>query len=121
MSDHLEITLEQIECAFDNRRRTTAMQALLEYRLNRLCDQMCQNPSEQISEQISRCGLTDFQTTNVAFESYFGIDIVEFHKQCFIAAASRYHHSIRTASSDEELVSDTTNMPLKETRFHQNR
>jgi transcriptional regulator GlxA family with amidase domain len=121
MSEHIQITLEQIEYAFDNYRKTTATQALLEYRLNRLCDQMCKNPSEGISEQIIRCGLVEFQSTNLAFETYFGIDIVEFHKQCFIAAASRCQRSKNEVPSENELIGDKTEMILKETRFHRNK
>ena len=118
MADHLHITLEQIECSFDNCRKTTATRALLEYRLNRLCDQMSKNPAEEIGEQMIRCGLLDFESTNLAFESYFGIDIVEFHRQCFIAAASRCQKSGSEDSCDEEFIGDATDMLLKETRFH---
>jgi transcriptional regulator GlxA family with amidase domain len=120
MSEHLDLTLDQIEYAFDKLRRTTATQALLEYRLNRLCDQMSHDPSEEISEQIVRCGLMDFQSTNHVFEAYFGIDLVEFHKQCFIAAASRCQRNTGVISSDDEFVSDKTDMALKQTRFHRN-
>ena len=121
MSDHIQITLEQIEYAFDKYRKTTATQALLEYRLNRLCDQMCKNPSEEISEQIIRCGLIEFQSTDLAFETYFGIDLVEFHKQCFIAAASRCQMRKNEVPSENELIGDKNEIILKETRFHRNK
>jgi transcriptional regulator GlxA family with amidase domain len=118
MADHLQISLEDIEYAFDAYKRKTAAQALLEYRLNRLCDQMYDNPEEEISPQMTRCGLVDFKSTNTAFESCFGIDIVEYHKQCLHAAALRIIKDANQHSYGEEFVCDTTDMISKQTRFH---
>jgi transcriptional regulator GlxA family with amidase domain len=119
MADKIQIPLEEIEYAFDAYKRKTAAQALLNYRLNRLCDRMSENPSEEINEQMTRCGLVDFQSTSTAFESCFGIDIVEYHKQCFLAAASKIAKSQNKEIAEEELIDDATKTTLKQTRFHQ--
>jgi hypothetical protein len=118
MAEQLQIPLEDIEYAFDAYKRKTTAKALLEYRLNRLCDKMSKNPAEEISLQITRCGLADFKGTNAEFESCFGIDIVEYHKQCFLAAASRIIKDGSKDSTEEEFVCDTTEMILRQTRFH---
>jgi hypothetical protein len=80
MSSNTGISLVRIETAFDTYKGKTAMQALLEYRLNRLCDLMAENPSGEIHSQIQWCGLEEFANTNDAFIAHFGIDIVEFHR-----------------------------------------
>ena len=62
ISQSLGISLIHIETAFDLHKGLTATQALLEYRLNRLCDHMHRDPSEEIGVQIDRCGLGSGQT-----------------------------------------------------------
>jgi AraC-like DNA-binding protein len=119
MADHLFIPLEQIEFSFDRHRRTTATQALLEYRLNRLCDQMSEDPAGAISKQVRSCGLGSPGHTNAAFEKYFGIDIIDYHKQCFLAAAVRCQE--RSGGRDcvgDDWVSDLSISNTKETKFH---
>lgn len=114
MARYLQISLEEIESSFDNCRRKTASKALLDYRLNRLCDQMCENPSEEIRKQIKRCGLKDFEITDIEFENNYGIDIVEYHKQCFLAAASRCQKGTVKTVNDEELICDSTSRILRD-------
>jgi len=87
MSKDIGISLIHVEAAFDDYKGKSANQALLEYRLNRLCDHMTKDPSQEIHIQIRDCGLASFTKTNIPFVEQFGIDLVEFHKQCFIAAA----------------------------------
>jgi len=119
MADHLFIPLEQIEFSFDRHRRTTATQALLEYRLNRLCDQMSEDPAGAISKQVRSCGLGSPGHTNAAFENYFGIGIIDYHKQCFLAAAVRcQERSTGRDSVGDDWVSDLSASMTKETKFH---
>ena len=105
MSKDIGISLIHIETAFDDYKGKSANQALLEYRLNRLCDHMANNPSQEIHIQIHDCGLTSFAKTNVDFIEQFGIDLVEFHEQCFIAAAARIQSERNTkATKEDDLV-----------------
>jgi hypothetical protein len=100
MSIDTGISLVRIETAFDTYKGKTAMQALLEYRLNRLCDLMAEDPSGEIHSQIKWCGLDEFASANDAFISHFGIDIVEFHQQCFLAFAAKKQSQHMNANVD---------------------
>ena len=128
MSKQLGISTPQIETAFDFYKGKTANQALLEYRLNRLCDLMSKDPSQDIGEQIQYCGLNAnlsswmaaFAETNHHFIAYFGIDLVEYQQQCFQAKAARLqpqHHSRQDNTSDER-ISSHPGETLLMTRFH---
>jgi transcriptional regulator GlxA family with amidase domain len=107
LSRDLRIPLLQIETAFDLCKGKTANQALLEYRLSRLCDLMSFDPVEEIGIQLRRCGLgfdlssdfAIFHRTNEQFISCFGIDLVEYHQQCFIASAVRLQASAQALAS----------------------
>ena len=116
MAEQLQIQLEQIELAFDHHRQTTTTQALLEYRLNRLCDEMSEHPCGAINEQVHHCGLGSVPSTNNAFEQCFGIDLQDFHQQCSLAAANR-----PVPYTADERVSDRSNRATTETRFHRHR
>ena len=122
MSKDLGISLIHIETAFDNCKGKTACRALLEYRLNRLCDLMAEDPSGEIHKQIQECGLSSFEKTNIDFTEQFGIDLVEFHKQCFIAALARKQCERDTkAWAEDNLVGAQSTSDYKETRFHRKR
>ena len=119
MADSLLIPLEQIEFAFDHHRKTTAVRALLEYRLNRLCDQMSEHPSGAIGGQVRYCGLGSLKQANAAFEEYFGIDIYQYHRQCFLAAVTRDLDRCKDRDCvGDDWVSDLSVSVTKETRFH---
>jgi hypothetical protein len=115
--------LVHIETAFDVYKGITTNQALLEYRLNRLCDQMHRNPSEEISVQIDQCGLgtglAAFNRTDLQFTACFGIDLIAYHQQCFLAAASLLQQEARRPiTCSEELVGAAPNENRLLTRFH---
>ena len=123
----LGISLLHIETAFDLYKGKTANQALLEYRLNRLCDLIGRDPSQEIGEQIRCCGLSSefspglasFTETNDQFIECFGIDLIEYHQQCFLATADRLRCQLRSDSSDsDELVGLAPRENLLLTRFH---
>ncbi len=123
VSHNLGISLVHIETAFDRHKGRTATQALLEYRLNRLCDQMHRDPSEDITAQIDHCGLgsglTAFGRTDRQFMACFGIDLIAYHQQCFLAAASRVEqHDDRVSTLNEELVGASPRENRLMTRFH---
>jgi AraC-like DNA-binding protein len=120
ISRQLGIPLIHIEIAFDSYKGKTASQSLLEYRLNRLCDQMIKNPSSEIIELIGNCGLGSFDPTNTMFIQKFGVDLVEFHQQCFIAAATRLRWNQERGGDQrkEELIGEHKPNRLL-TRFHQ--
>lgn len=112
VSRQLGISLVHIETAFDLHKGITANQALLEYRLNRLCDLMHREPTADISSQISRCGLSsqeacglaDFQRTDQQFIACFGIDLIAYHQQCFLAQAARLQRDRNQDSSLSDVV-----------------
>lgn len=127
LSKKLGISLLHIEMAFDLRKGVTANQALLEYRLNRLCDLMHRDPSCAIGIQIAQCGLgsaegdelVDFQRTNDQFIASFGIDLVAYHQQCCLAQVARLQRYQTAAShQDEEKIGGLTPSNRGSTRFH---
>lgn len=129
MSGQLGISLLHIETAFDLYKGTTANEALLEYRLNRLCDLMSRDPSRDIGKQISECGLAFgsgptralFCRTNEQFITHFGIDLVEYHQQCFLAEAarlSRHSQPRREHGMNSEVIGEPLRRDLHHTRFH---
>ena len=83
---------------------------------------MAKDPSQEIHIQIHECGLASFAKTNIDFIQQFGIDLVEFHKQCFIAAAARKQCARNTkAMKEDDLVGAQSISDYKETRFHRKR
>jgi hypothetical protein len=127
MSRLLGISLLHIETAFDLYKGKTGTQALLEYRLNRLSDLIGRYPSQDIREQITRCGLSSalspgvasFAVTNEQFFECFGIGLVEYHQQCFLANTDRLRRQQGAANNDkDELVGASTRINLLLTRFH---
>ena len=112
MSKQLGISILHIETAFDLYKGKTANQALLEYRLNRLCDLMSKDPSQEISKQINDCGLgaevdprvASFEETNLQFIACFGIDLIEYHQQCFLAKAARMQGQDKAALPATEMM-----------------
>ena len=127
LSRHVGISLLHIETAFDRCKGKTTNQALLDYRLNRLCDQMGHDPSADINVQICRCGLNAeanhalaaFAQTNHQFITCFGIDLIEYHQQCFLAEAARVQ---RLGSHDQghgdDVMAGSPAINLLLTRFH---
>lgn len=127
MSRQLGISLIHIETAFDIYKGKTTHQALLEYRLNRLCDLMFKDPSEEIGSQIDQCGLASglnsglaaFQRTNRQFTACFGIDLIGYHQQCFVAEATRLQHETGTIKETSlDVVGSDTQENVLLTRFH---
>jgi len=128
LSRQLGISILHIETAFDLYKGKTANQALLEYRLNRLCDLMSKDPSQDIGQQINDCGLnakihswvTAFAETNLQFIACFGIDLIEYHQQCFLAMAARLQaqHLISHEDNHDERIGSPPHETLLMTRFH---
>ena len=119
LSRLLDLSLLQIETAFDRCKGKTTNQALLDYRLNRLCDLMGHDPSADLNLQIRQCGLASFPRTNHQFSTCFGIDLIEYHQQCCLAEAARLHRaqSQGVQPADEVVgAAGSTNQLL--TRFH---
>lgn len=119
LSRLLDISLLQIETAFDRCKGKTTNQALLDYRLNRLCDLMGHDPSADLNMQISQCGLASYPRTNQQFSTCFGIDLIEYHQQCCLAEAARLHHNqSHGVEQVEEAVGATASTNQLLTRFH---
>lgn len=127
LSRQLGISLVHIEIAFDVHKGITTNHALLEYRLNRLCDLMHRDPSCEISVQINQCGLgsgpksalADFHRTNHQFIASFGIDLIAYHQQCFLAQAARLQRDgNRINAVADALVGSPSRENRLLTRFH---
>jgi AraC-like DNA-binding protein len=127
LSRDIGVSLIHIETAFDRHKGKTANQALLDYRLSRLCDLMMRQPEQEISDQLRRCGLgleftSDFEAfhvTNEQFIQSFGIDLIEYHQQCCVAEIARLQRSNEQGPPRVEPVmgeSAVENQLL--TRFH---
>ena len=127
LSRDLSISLIHLETAFDLLKGKTAHQALIDYRLSRLCDQMSHDPSAHIGQLLARCGLQDeghslfsaFHHANEAFISCFGIDLVEFHQQCCLAELARLQRPQGPVSDDSAPLHGTPSDQTRlMTRFH---
>jgi len=127
LSRPLGISLLHIETAFDLYKGKTAHQSLLEYRLNRLCDLIGSDPSQEIEQQISHCGLRStpgsnesaFSETDERFVACFGIGLVEYHQQCSLATAARLkRQSGYDSPSDDERLGENPQAGKLQTRFH---
>lgn len=127
LSRQLSISLVHIETAFDVHKGITANHALLEYRLNRLCDLMHRDPSCEVSIQINQCGLgsgpnttlADFHRTNHQFIASFGIDLIAYHQQCFLAQAARLQRDRNHKNTvADALVGSLSRENRLLTRFH---
>ena len=123
VSQNLRISLVHIETAFDRHKGLTATQALLEYRLNRLCDQMHRNPAEAIEVQINHCGLgtglSAVSRTDHQFVTCFGIDLIGYRQQCCVAEAVRQQQQSSGVNNlPEELVGSAPRENRLLTRFH---
>ena len=82
MSQEIGISLVHIELAFDTYRNKSANKALMEYRLNRLSEQLRDHPNSDIHKLITKCGLRSYTRTNILFANHFGINLVEYQAQC---------------------------------------
>jgi AraC-like DNA-binding protein len=127
LSHDIDISLIHIETAFDQYKGKTASQALLDYRLSRLCDWMSREPGEEISAQLKKCGLglelnSDFEAfyvTNEKFIQSFGIDLVEYHQQCCLAEMTRLQRDRQqSAPSIDPLEGQPSPANQLLTRFH---
>ena len=92
-----------------------------------MCDLIGRDPSQEIGEQIRCCGLSSefspglasFTETNDQFIECFGIDLIEYHQQCFLATADRLRCQLRNDSNEsDELVGLAPRENLLLTRFH---
>jgi AraC-like DNA-binding protein len=128
LSRDLGVSLIHIETAFDRYKGKAASQALLDYRLSRLCDLMSREPAYEIGGQLKQCGLalevsSDFEAfrrTNEQFITCFGIDLIEYHQQCCLAEIARLQRNEDQRSQViEPLVGVTAHGNQLLTRFHQ--
>lgn len=128
LSCDIGISLIHVETAFDLYKGKTASQALLDYRLSRLCDWMSREPGEEISAQLKKCGLglelnsdvEAFQITNEQFIQSFGIDLVQYHQQCCLAEMARLQRNRKQgAPFIERLEGQPSPANQLLTRFHQ--
>lgn len=85
MAAALGVSLDELEQHFDQGRGRTAYQALIHYRLSRLCDAMHRNPTGLLTAQVEACGFRNVEEANRAFIDNFGLDLVHFRNQALRA------------------------------------
>lgn len=94
MALSLGVSLEILESSFDLYRGRTTHEALLHFRLNRLCDAISADPTGLLTAQAEACGFGSVHQANRAFLAHYCQDLVQFRNQCLRAAAWRADHQL---------------------------
>ncbi|MFM2080624.1 MAG: hypothetical protein RLZZ219_1306 [Cyanobacteriota bacterium] len=89
MAASLGVSLETLEASFDLYRGRTTYEALLQYRLNRLCDAISSDPCGLLTAQAEACGFRSVHQANRAFIANYCQDLVQFRNQCLQVSAWR--------------------------------
>jgi transcriptional regulator GlxA family with amidase domain len=89
MAASLGVSLEILEASFERFRGRTTHEALVQFRLNRLCDAISAEPDGLLTAQAEACGFASVHQANRAFLANYCQDLVQFRNQCLRAAAWR--------------------------------
>ena len=92
MAGSLGVSLETLEGSFERFRGRTTHEALIQFRLNRLCDAISANPGGLLTAQAEACGFPSVHQANRAFLANYCQDLVQFRNQCLRAADWRAEH-----------------------------
>jgi transcriptional regulator GlxA family with amidase domain len=92
MANSLGVSLETLETSFERFRGRTTHQALVQFRLNRLCDAISADPAGLLTAQAEACGFPSVHQANRAFLANYCQDLVHFRNQCLRASAWRAAH-----------------------------
>jgi len=92
MAASLGVSLETLEASFERFRGRTTHEALIQFRLNRLCDAINADPEGLLTAQAKACGFPSVHQANRAFLANYCQDLVQFRNQCLRAAAWRAGH-----------------------------
>jgi transcriptional regulator GlxA family with amidase domain len=95
MAGHLGVSLEALEGSFELFRGRTTHEALIQFRLNRLCDAISADPNGLLTAQAEACGFPSVHQANRAFLANYCQDLVQYRNQCLRAAAWRSDHPRR--------------------------
>ena len=85
----LQISEARLELSFAEVRGVTPLQALQDYRLNRLFTTLSEQPAQGLSAAIRMCGLGPSTDVIPLFEQTFGIEIGQFLLTCRRAVNDR--------------------------------
>ena len=96
MAGSLGVSLETLEGSFERFRGRTTHEALIQFRLNRLCDAISADPGGLLTAQAESCGFPSVHQANRAFLANYCQDLVQFRNQCLRAAAWRADHQHNT-------------------------
>ncbi len=117
MAQALGVGLSTLEYHFDRYRGRTTFQALIHYRLNRLCDAISHNPSARLTDQAASCGFNSVCEANREFIANFSQNLVQYRDQCQKVELWR-----QTQSADPEemleMVPAGPQICNSESRFH---
>lgn len=92
MAGHLGVSLELLEGSFERFRGRTTHEALIQFRLNRLCDAISADPTGHLTAQAVACGFPSVHQANRAFLANYCQHLVHYRNQCLRAAAWRSDH-----------------------------
>ena len=92
MASNLGVSLETLEASFERFRGRTTHEALIQFRLNRLCDAISADPTGLLTAQAEACGFPSVHQANRAFLANYCQDLVHYRNQCLRAAAWRSDH-----------------------------
>ena len=96
MAGSLGVSLETLEGSFERFRGRTTHEALIQFRLNRLCDAISADPAGLLTAQAEACGFPSVHQANRAFLANYCQDLVQFRNQCIRAAGWRAEHQSNT-------------------------
>jgi transcriptional regulator GlxA family with amidase domain len=92
MACSLGVSLDTLEGSFARFRGRTTHEALIQFRLNRLCDAISADPGGLLTAQAEACGFPSVHQANRAFLANYCQDLVQYRNQCLRAAAWRSSH-----------------------------
>jgi len=89
MAESLGISLDCLNFSFEQIRSVRPLQALQDYRLNKLFVALTDQPRQGLGRAIRACGLAETTGVLALFEQEFGIDMPLFLLTCRRAADDR--------------------------------
>jgi transcriptional regulator GlxA family with amidase domain len=81
VAEGLQLAEEDIDALFRQFKGQSAADALLQYKLNGLCDRLGSDMERPIEELMIECGLAPSGRIYAIFEAHFGMSIHEYRRQ----------------------------------------
>jgi transcriptional regulator GlxA family with amidase domain len=81
VAEGLQLAEGDIDALFRQFKGKSAADALLQYKLNGLCDRLGSDMERPIEELMIECGLTPNDRIYIIFETHFGMSIHEYRRK----------------------------------------